>query len=181
MLVQHTEWLYPLARRQMDKAQGVGKSPEQSAWYPRKWDPSLRIKALDGRAAVVETARLAMEAQTGRPIKIASTRYDTSSSLAFYLPGQPFVYSFMSQLGSRQSQYDIWPGLTLPADAGCDVLLVGALDEGQLARIIRPAFARVDPPEMLPVYYEGIKVRDVAVWRCYGFRGFAASSAPAHF
>ena len=47
---------------------------------------------------------------TGDPLLITG-RYDTSSSLSFYLPGHPFVYCLMSNLGGRQSQYDLWPGL----------------------------------------------------------------------
>ena len=59
-----------------------------------------------------------------------------------------------------------WPGLDeRRADktwvhAGEDVLLVG-VDGDAVDKEIRPAFERVGPVEIVPVYYFGVKVREV--------------------
>jgi hypothetical protein len=173
---QNTWRLYPLIAAKLAPLQGTDayfKSP----WYPKRWDPSARLQGMQERAAVVEQLRQQMRRETGRAPLIVTNRYDTSSSLAFYLPGQPFVYSIMSYTGGRQSQYDIWPGLDeRRADgalvhAGADALIIGSFDKEVIDTVLRPAFERIDPPAALPVTHAGVVLRNVVFIRAYGFKG----------
>lgn len=174
MLAQNTHWFYPLVRdRVAADARGTG-----SKFHPRKWDLSYRLRGHAERATAVHSVADQMQAQTGRAPLIATTRYDTSSSLAFYLPGRPFVHCIMSRVGGRHSQYDLWPDLNERTSggalvhAGRDVLLVGDVSDDVLAKVISPAFERVDAVEVLPVHYAGMVFREVPIRRCYGFKGF---------
>ncbi|MEI8197527.1 MAG: hypothetical protein WCI73_16650, partial [Phycisphaerae bacterium] len=172
-VIQHTEWFYPLVRPKVLAA----VEPLKSRWNPSRWDPTLKkLRAMTERGQAVEEVRRAMAAQTGRPVLVVTPRYDLSSSLAFYLPDQPFV--FCRRLGGRHTQYDIWPGLGVPEHAGADVLLVAGSNElgmTEIAVAIQPAFARVDPAEVVPVMYHGMQVGRMVVYRCYGFKGWPAA------
>jgi hypothetical protein len=168
---------YPLAREKLTPLAGTdayGKSP----WNPRKWDITAgKLRGMQARADMVDrylkTWILAPDA--GKPL-IVTGRYDTSSSLAFYMSGHPFVYCLMSSLGGRQSQYDLWPGLNQKDAAGNlafkgrPALIVG-LSGREIDALIRPAFDRVEGPETLPVSYDGIVLKEVVVYRAWSFKG----------
>ena len=172
MVIQHTEWFYPLVRPHVL----ASVDPLKSRWNPNRWDPTLKkLRAMEERGQAVERVRRALVSQTGRPVLVVSPRYDLSSSLAFYLPEQPFV--FCRRLGGRHTQYDIWPGLSVPEYAGRDMLLVvgsNELGQGQIADALAPAFERVDPAEVVPVIYDGMPVGRLVMYRCYGFKGWPA-------
>src|SRR5205823_4687459 len=98
---------------------------------------------------VVERVREEMARETGQEPVIVTGRYDTSSSLAFYLPGHPFVYSIMSQVGGRQSQYDLWPGLDERMNGrlkyqGRDMVIVGDFSREAVDKVLRQAFERLE-------------------------------------
>lgn len=175
-IAQNTWRLYPLVAAKLAPLKGddaYAKSP----WHPKHWDLSARLQGWQDRAAVVQQLRTQMRAQTGRDPLLVTSRYDTSSSLAFYLPGQPFVYSIMSYTGSRQSQYDIWPGLDerradgTPVHAGQDALIIGSYDKSIIESVLRPAFERLEKPQSIPVLHAGVVLRNVVYFRAYGFKG----------
>jgi len=148
-------------------------------YQPRlKWDPTYRLHGLEGRALAIDGVCRQMQQETGQWPLVVTNRYDTSSSLAFYLPGQPFVYCLMSRVGGRLNQYDLWPGLD-ERDAhgtlvhqGQNAVLIGAFDAPAIFQVVTPAFGRVAPMEMVPVYdAHGLVIRNLAVWRCYDFKG----------
>src|SRR6202012_4403162 len=94
------------------------------------------------RGEIVGKALDQLRRETGLEPLVVTPRYDTSSSLAFYLPGQPFVYCIMSSTGGRQSQYDLWPGLDEKnADgslklAGRPMVFVGIGDQTTIDRLL---------------------------------------------
>jgi hypothetical protein len=59
-----------------------------------------------------ETVQL-LRAQTGREPFVVADSYWQASLLAYYLTGQPAVYSAASRIGSRKSSYDYFPDTDL--------------------------------------------------------------------
>ena len=111
MLALNLDKFYPLAARHLAELKGKPKYT-QSLWFPGKWDiASRKLRGFTERGEIVGKALDQLRHETGLEPLIVTPRYDTSSSLAFYVPGQPFVYCIMSSVGGRQSQYDLWPGI----------------------------------------------------------------------
>ncbi len=190
-LAENTQWFYPLVR-----ARAVDAAGRETWWHPHRWDLTYKqLRGWSAEAAVVVRVREEMEKETGRVPLVAATRYDTSSSLAFYLPGRPFVYCVMSYVGGRYSQYDEWAdlnerllvmehvkaGATGLVHGGEDMVLVGDVGEEALAKVIAPAFERVGAKEVRPVWYEGMVYRQVVVRKCYGFKGLPETMRGGHF
>jgi 4-amino-4-deoxy-L-arabinose transferase-like glycosyltransferase len=150
-----------------------------------KLDPAYRLRGWQGRAFAVSEVVRSMQQRSGHAPLVIANRYDTSSSLAFYLPGQPFVYCIGSWLGNRMTQYDIWPGLdqTNPTNGqwiheGEDAVYVG---EPADAAVLRRIFSRVEGPLVLPAFYHAVEVRQVTVFRCYNFQHMPPRPAGTSF
>ena len=178
ILAMNLHRIYPPFAHQLEPLKGTPQY-DRSPWNPRKWDPSARLRGLATRADIVESLRADFQKQTGHDPLIITSRYDTSSSLSFYLPDHPFVFCLMSELGGRMSQYDLWPGLNQKTDgrltfAGKDALIIGVDSQG-IDSVLRPAFDRVEGPEKLPVTYAGVTLKEVVVYRAFGFKGLAGS------
>ncbi|HVS70015.1 MAG TPA: glycosyltransferase family 39 protein [Phycisphaerae bacterium] len=179
--------LYPLLAPRLQPLLGT-PAYEKSLLFPGKWDPAAKkLRGFNARAQALQSLREAFAHQTGQDPLIISGRYDLSSSLAFYLPGHPFVFSIMSQVGGRESQYDLWPGLNQKSPdgqllhAGQNALLVGNFDQAPFQSVLVPAFDRIDPPTNLPIYLHGILLRSLQVRRAYNFKGLPAPAAPPHY
>lgn len=129
---------------------------------PARWDiPMVRLRAMQDRAAIVDQVRDQLRVQTGQEPLVITGRYDTSSSLAFYLSGHPFVFCIGANLGERQSQYDLWPGINEKNAAGHLVnegrpaVFVGGINLHQFTDVLQPAFDRVDSPQSFPMTFSG--------------------------
>ena len=116
------------------------------------------------------------------PLVIAD-RWDEASSISFYLPGHPFVYCIQSLTGGRESQFNLWPGIDQinPTTgklrfAGRNAVLIGWFSPGVFNHLIRPAFARIGKMQMIHLYYHGVFMKGLALWKCYGFKGFPRSA-----
>ncbi len=173
--------VYPLLAGKLQPLADTPAAYDKSWWNPRKWDPSAgKLRGMQARADAIEAMRREMTAAAGSEPLIITGRYDMSSSLSFYLPGHPFVYCIMSSVGGRQSQYDVWPGLSqqVPASlgmrymfAGRPAILVGLdLDEPGVRELIERAFTKVGPREVIEATYGGVVLRRVTVYRAWGFR-----------
>ena len=176
MLALNLDKFYPLAARHLADLKGKPKYT-QSLWFPGKWDiASRKLRGFTERGEIVGKALDQLRQETGREPLIVTPRYDTSSSLAFYVPGQPFVYCIMSSVG-RQSQYDLWPGINEKDSsgnlkfAGRPVLFVGVDDPKIIQSLLRPAFDRVGNLVQAPLWYHGILLRNVLMIKAYGFKG----------
>jgi 4-amino-4-deoxy-L-arabinose transferase-like glycosyltransferase len=177
--------LYPALAGKIEPLVGTPQY-DQSFWNPRKWDPSAgKLRGMAERAQAVQRFVEEMHQQSGQEPLIITGRYDTSSSLAFYLPGHPFVYCFMSHLGGRQSQYDLWPGLNETVDddgqkkfkhAGTPAIIVGIYPAG-IECVVKPAFERVEGPILVPVKYHGVILREIVIYRAWGVRGIPQTSS----
>jgi 4-amino-4-deoxy-L-arabinose transferase-like glycosyltransferase len=176
--------LYPLAARHLEPLQGTPRY-DKSLFFPGRWDPAMKmLRGMRERAAAVGAICQQVREETGQEPLVIAGRYDTSSSLAFYLPGQPFVFSIMSIIGGRHNQYDLWPGLNERNAAGelryagRPAVLVDETPESRAIReeVLQPAFDRVGPPQDVPIYVEGVLIKHVSVVRAYGFMGLPASA-----
>ena len=177
--------LYPFVARKLAPLQGTDRY-DKSIYFPGRWDPAAKkLRGFEQRAAAIAAICQEMRGRTGQEPLVITGRYDTSSSLAFYLPGQPFVFSIGSAIGERHSQYDLWPGLNERKPSGelrysgrpAVIVNVGN-NEGHdwIHEVITPAFDHVDPPEDVPVYVDGVLLWHVTVMRGYGFMGMPVST-----
>jgi hypothetical protein len=136
---------------------------------PSRLDPTRRLRGwLElGRAVGMTVDAMPDPARTF----LVSSRYQITSELAFYVPGDRPAYNF--NLGRRLNQYDFWEGPE--SRVGWDAVYVeeGA---GPLDRRVRAAFTRVDPPIVLEVTRRDRVIRVFSLFRAYGFR---AAPVPA--
>jgi undecaprenyl-diphosphatase len=131
---------------------------------PGRLDPTLRLR---GWAELGRAVNAAVEGMPDpRRTFVASNRYQVTSELAFYTPGQPPAYNF--NLGRRLNQYDFWEGPE--SRLGWDGVYV---EEGAypLDPRVRAAFDRIDPPLVLEITRGARVIRTFSLHRAYGFRG----------
>lgn len=129
---------------------------------PLKADPTSRLKGWRTLGAAVG----ALTAQMPAPPFLLSDRYQISSELAFYTPGQPQSYSV--NLGRRQNQYDVWDGL--PALAGRDAVYV-QLETPGLPQPLQLAFESCTQGEPVVIRDAGRELRRFYLFRCTRFSG----------
>ncbi len=128
---------------------------------PPKKDPTTRLTGWDELGK--EAGRIYNIA--GDRTFIISDRYQITSELAFYIPGNPQVYNI--NLGRRMNQYDIWGGIE--RHIGWDALYV-RWDKG--ASSAAGFFNKgCDEPYSVKIVRNGIVVREFFIYRCYGFKG----------
>jgi hypothetical protein len=82
--------------------------------WPYAKDPGTRVRGWKTLASAVGDIRQRLENESGKPLFLIGNKYQTSSSLAFYLPkkpvdgpGHPPVYIPESQ--DYENQYSFWP------------------------------------------------------------------------
>ncbi len=174
---------YPIAAAHLAPLKGTPQYAK-SLFFPKKWDPALtKLRTFQEQAAVVQSQIDALHQETGMEPLIITTTYSASSSLSFYLPGQPFVYCIMSNVGGRHNQYDLWPGLN-QKDANGHLMLAGrpaiiliiSADEKLAMDVITPSFDHAERQPPLPLVYRGITIQNMTIIRGYGFKGLPASS-----
>ena len=136
----------------------------------RQLDPTVKLRGWEelGRFVAAQQATLAPE-----PF-ILCEDYQTTSQMAFYVPGQPKTYymgSYLRQKTKRHSQYDLWPDRSLdprqnPGLVGKDAVFVGYFKPE-----LNEAFERVEELPLLDIERRGLTIRSFRVFRCYGFKG----------
>jgi 4-amino-4-deoxy-L-arabinose transferase-like glycosyltransferase len=141
---------------------------------PLRLDPTTRLR---GWAELGHAVRATVEGMPnpGRTF-LASDRYQVTSELAFYVPGQPPAYNF--NLGRRLNQYDFWEGPD--SRLGWDAVYV---EEGahRLDPRVRAAFTRVDPPIILEITRDGQVIRVFSLYRAYRFLGAPAATGQTRY
>jgi hypothetical protein len=125
-------------------------------------DPLARLKGWRTLAAAVN----AVAAQMPQPPFLLSDRYQISSELAFYTPGQPHTYNV--NLGRRLNQYDLWGGLS--AMAGRDAIYVQP-DTPGLPQALQAAFESCAAGEPVIIAERGRELKRFYLFRCLGFSG----------
>jgi len=126
-------------------------------------------------AAATDSVAAGLRAEGCPRVWVAGNRYQESSELAFFLAGQPDVFSL--NLISRTNQYDLWPGFTDLAEPG-DCLLFVAPDGGSellVTERIAPAF---DSWEDLGRVERMRGSNEVGRTRIRAFRSWSGDAAP---
>jgi hypothetical protein len=77
--------------------------------------PLSRFTGKDELARKVQQFARQVEQQTGQQPVLIAGHYQTAGWLAFYIDGQPVVYSAQHQLGGRKSSYDFFADTNLQA------------------------------------------------------------------
>jgi hypothetical protein len=134
----------------------------------RNIDPTARLRGWRdlGRACGRQLATLGPDAF------VLCFDYQQTALTAFYTPGQPTTYYAGSYLGGdyrkRLTQYDMWDSRRLdrPELLGRNAVYVGYVSDD-----LRAAFARVEEQPELEIRERGVRVRNIRIARCYGFKG----------
>ena len=136
---------------------------------PARRDPVAR--AYGWKALATSTDSLRRSPRGGRHAWLAADRYQDAAELALLVPGHPTVFAL--GIGSRRSQYDLWPSFAGTAHPGDD--LVVALDTGAPvpypATILRPHFATAAPLARVALTRAGDTVAVRELWTFSGWRG----------
>jgi 4-amino-4-deoxy-L-arabinose transferase-like glycosyltransferase len=129
---------------------------------PARDDPLARLKGWQTLSLAVDV----VARQMPQPPFLLSDRYQISSELAFYTPGQPRTYNV--NLGRRFNQYDLWGGL--PALAGRDAIYVQP-DTPGLPQALQTSFDSCAEGEAVIIEELGRELKRFYLFRCRGFSG----------
>ena len=120
--------------------------------WPYSADPGSRLRGWRTVAIKVDDLRHRLEKESGAPLFLIANKYQTASSLGFYLPekrsdgpGHPPVYIPESQ--AIENQYSFWPRydeMVLPTDLARK-LLPGVSDAGKRDALAAALSAATDP------------------------------------
>jgi undecaprenyl-diphosphatase len=131
---------------------------------PVKKDPSSRLRGWEALGVKAGEVYKDMT-KTGEKVFIFSNKYQVTSELAFYMPGNPRTFDV--NLGRRMNQYDIWGGID--GLLGYDALYVRMGDKG-FPDMLKNAFDSYEK-ETFVVYEKERVLRKYSLFRCYGFKG----------
>jgi 4-amino-4-deoxy-L-arabinose transferase-like glycosyltransferase len=162
-------------------------------------DPSNRLRGWETGAAAVQRFRRQFEQQAGHPVFLIGNKYQTSSSLSFYMtapriegPGHPPVYIPESQ--DIENEFSFWPrydefetpapGAVRPDSyyteeqgvnlfEGRDALFI--TDESRTGgerppSAIQRGFEKVQLVQLFRIQRRGQPLRDLRVYACYNYR-----------
>jgi 4-amino-4-deoxy-L-arabinose transferase-like glycosyltransferase len=102
--IHHTEWFYPAIAR------WIPAPTWRYAAQLRRYDPTARMRGHQVLARAVAERLAALEAQGSSPLVLTPT-YGLTSTLSFYLPGQPETYCLSWNYGMTSqpvNQHDLW-------------------------------------------------------------------------
>jgi undecaprenyl-diphosphatase len=141
---------------------------------PRRLDPTVRLRGWEELGSAVTAAWRTMP-DPARTF-VVSDRYQITSELAFYGPRGAPAYNV--NLGRRLNQYDFWEGPDVRR--GWDAIFVRE-GVGELDQRAARAFERVEGPFVVEIGWGSREPRTYALYRGYGFRGFAPpAGAPTY-
>ena len=132
-------------------------------------NPTHRLKGWSDLGQEIDRLRRT-EFENPEKVFFMSDKYNITSELAFYNPGQEFAYCCWTDT-RRMNQYDLWPG-------------PGKIREGWGAVIVRKRFQPGIPPEMAkmfdsisePIFYQtsfkGKPARKFTLLICKGYNGY---------
>ena len=125
------------------------------------------------RQAVTELARVieSIRQRDGNAPLIFTDHYSRASTIAYYLPGQPRVFSATSRLGGRRSAYDFFADtdLTSPDLLHKNVVLVGGLRSRWHEAM---GFADITPAMIdEPTGSRRALYRDLTIWIATDYQG----------
>jgi 4-amino-4-deoxy-L-arabinose transferase-like glycosyltransferase len=170
----------------------------------RWWRPSLAVGALLVAVALAQTAAPVLPVAARRdPIArahgwpavasaadslrrsppaaghawLAADRYQDAAEIALLARGHPTVFAL--GIGSRHSQYDLWPSFARTAHRGDDLVVALDTDASEyVAATLRPHFATAARGPRVALTRGGDTVAVRAIWRLSGWRGSWPEESP---
>jgi len=175
IMILHTEWFYPSIARWV---------PAPTKWWPapfRRCDPTARMRGHQALARAVAERVAALQAQGSSPFVLTPT-YGLTSTLSFYLPGQPETYCLSWNFGMTSqpvNQHDLWhPNPRHDPDAFRRRPAVVVEDSTMppsysFHMLKKGVFGRIESVDRLVVRERGVIVGawDIAI--CHDYRGLA--------
>lgn len=135
--------------------------------FPHNMDPLEKVRRGSPRLGQ-EVARLS--AELGPRQFIVSNDYMTTSSLAFYVPGQPDAYCYcLSPTERRINEYDAWPGFE--GKLGYDAIVVIRGVKRELPARLQNSFASCEKRMVTVTSSVGGIETTYCVFLCRGFKG----------
>jgi hypothetical protein len=134
----------------------------------RRLDPTVRLQGWQALAQRVDELLDAEQTRTGERPLVAGMMWNYPGELAFYLRGQPVVYSFGPALADRTSQYDIWrpnPLADAQVFAGKSFVYVGD-------KLPDDVFDEMLDCGLWLYEHHDIPLMQLHLWVCRGYRGF---------
>jgi hypothetical protein len=173
--VHHTDWFYPIVARWVP-------SPSKRWAAPlRLYDVTARMRGHQELARAVRRHLEALEAGGAKPFVVTPT-YALTSTLSFYLPGQPETYCLGWNYGMTSrpvNQHDLWhpnPRHDPKAFFGRPFLVVeDANMPPNYATILyhKQVIGRLEPVERVVVRERGVIVGAWDITVCYDYHGIA--------
>jgi len=136
---------------------------------PAQYNLTKRLKGWEGLG--LEMQRLAAaEFENPNHVFFFSNKYDITSELAFYTPGQPFTYCLWTP-DRRMNQYDLWPGPD-ETKIGWDAIMVRKrFTNSPIPRETLDLFESVSPPIFFESSFHDQPARKFTLHLCRGFKG----------
>ena len=173
--IHHTDWFYPILARYVP-------APSQRWAVPlRLVDVTARLRGHQELARVVGRKLETLRAGGDSPFVITPT-YALTSTLSFYLPGQPETYCLSWNFGMTQdpvNQHDLWhpnprtdPGPFL----GRSIVVVedANMPPSYSTHLVRKnVVGRIEPIERIEVKERGATVGAWDITVCHDYRGIA--------
>ncbi len=173
--VHHLEWFYPAIARWV---------PAPTTRWPapfRVYEPTARMRGHQELArAVAEKVRL-LQAQGAAPY-VLTPNYSLTSTLSFYLPGQPETYCLSWNFGMTSApvnQHDLWhPNPRHDPEAFKDRTAVVVDDSNMLPNCAwrmkkKGVFRQLDSTERVIVRERGVIIGAWEITICRDYRGLA--------
>jgi 4-amino-4-deoxy-L-arabinose transferase-like glycosyltransferase len=167
--------------------------------FPRKADPSARLRGWQTAAEHIGVLRNKLEKESGRPIFLIASSYGAAASLSFYLPekplegeGHPPVYIPESQ--NIENQFSFWPRYDefvalkpgqKPRDSlfteeaginpfhGRTALFVTDNEDEKPPSAITGGFGSTELIACLDIERRGQRLRQLRIFRCDNYRSLS--------
>jgi hypothetical protein len=163
LLMHRSDWAQPVLLRIS------GEATDKRPMPLRRFDPTCRLRGWRFLAQAIDRLREELRAAGNEPI-LAASSWTLPGELGFYCQVHPPVYSLGLALGDRHSQYDLWrpnPVMDAQVFQGRTFIVVGGSQT-----ILREAFERIEPPQIVRYEERGQPIACWSVTVCYGFLGF---------
>lgn len=136
---------------------------------PDKYNITHRLKGWESLGQ--EMQRL-METEFKDPSKVFlfSNKYDITSELAFYTPGQPITYCLWTP-DRRMNQYDIWPGPGRERTGWGAIMVRKGHSNAPIPQQTLPLFDEISAPIRFTTAFKGLPARKFTLHLCKGFKG----------
>jgi hypothetical protein len=171
----HTEWFYPVIARWVPPASKRWAAPL------RLYEPTARLRGHQALARAVASRMAALKAHGASPYVLTPT-YALTSTLSFYIPGQPETYCLSWNYGMTAqpvNQHDLWhPNPRHDPSAFRDRPAIVVEDANMPPSVAqhmvgKGVFERLESTDRLVARERGVIVGAWDVSVCHNYRGLA--------